>query len=198
MKIFLTGKSSVDYVVAGLGNPGDKYRSTRHNAGFIAIDKLAEKYGVNIDKLKFSGLFTQAKIDGKKVLLVKPMTYMNKSGECISQFLKYYKVSPEKLIVMVDDISLDVGRTRIRREGTHGGHNGLKDICELLSDNKYPRIKIGIGKKPRAEMDLADWVLSKFTNDEIAELDKVSDKCADAVKLIIGGNIDEAMNRYNS
>ena len=198
MNFSLMGKSTVDYVIAGLGNPGDKYSNTRHNAGFIAIDTLAKALGVKIDKLKFCGLYAQAKIGDKKVLLIKPVTFMNKSGECLSQFMKYYKVPAKRLLVLVDDISLDVGKMRIRREGTHGGHNGLKDICALLGDNQYPRIKIGIGKKLHPDMDLADWVLSKFTPSELATLADVADKSVDATKLIIDGKIDEAMNRYNA
>ena len=198
MKFSLFSGGSVDYVIVGLGNPGAKYEHTRHNAGFLAIDKIAEKWNISVSKLKFNGLHGLGKVGDKKVLLVKPVTYMNNSGSCVSQFLNFYKVPPQRLIVICDDISLDVGRMRIRRNGSHGGHNGLRDIEAMIGSREYPRVKVGIGKKPHPQMDLADWVLSKFTAADLKVLDTINSNCEDTVRLLMNNKIDEAMNRYNS
>lgn len=188
----------VEYIVAGLGNPGSKYENTRHNAGFLAIDRLAEKAGVSIDRLKFKGLTAQAEVGGKRVLLLKPSTFMNLSGQSVQEALSFYKLPPNRCIVLFDDISLEPGRMRIRAKGTDGGHNGMKNIIYLTGHDDIPRIKIGVGKKPNPGWDLADWVLSRFTEDEQKALLDAAGKAASAAELIVQGNIDKAMNLYTS
>lgn len=190
--------SSVDFMIVGLGNPGDKYDNTRHNAGFITIDAIAKEYGINMTKLKYKALIGDGNIGGKKVILMKPQTFMNLSGQAVVEAMNFYKLSPEQVCVIMDDISLDVGKMRIRRKGSAGTHNGMRNIIALSGAQTFPRIKIGVGDKPNPNYDLAAWVLSKFTKDERALLDKCAEKSCDAVKLIINGQIDEAMNRYNS
>lgn len=191
---FLSG--SVDYLVIGLGNPGLKYEKTRHNAGFIAVDYMADKLGGS-SRSKSKGEYFSTTISGKKVILLKPMTYMNLSGICVADFMKFYKMDSSKIIVISDDITLPIGRMRIRKKGSHGGHNGLRDISARIGTDDYVRIKVGVGEKPHPEMDLADWVTSKFTPKEFDELKEVSDKVYGAVSDIIDGNIDRAMNKYN-
>ena len=164
----------VEYIVAGLGNPGSKYENTRHNAGFLAIDRLAEKAGVSIDRLKFKGLTAQAEVGGKRVLLLKPSTFMNLSGQSVQEALSFYKLPPNRCIVLFDDISLDVGRVRIRRKGSHGGHNGIRSIVDYLQSENFPRVKIGVGERPNPNYDLADWVLSVFTEEEMKGIREVS------------------------
>ncbi len=190
--------SSVDFMIVGLGNPGDKYDNTRHNAGFITLDAIAKEYGINMTKLKYKALIGDGNIGGKKVILMKPQTFMNLSGQAVVEAMNFYKLSPEQVCVIMDDISLDVGKMRIRRKGSAGTHNGMRNIIALSGAQTFPRIKIGVGDKPNPNYDLAAWVLSKFTKDERALLDKCAEKSCDAVKLIINGQIDEAMNRYNS
>ncbi len=190
--------SSVDFMIVGLGNPGDKYDNTRHNAGFITLDAIAKEYGINMTKLKYKALIGDGNIGGKKVILMKPQTFMNLSGQAVVEAMNFYKLSPEQVCVIMDDISLVVGKMRIRRKGSAGTHNGMRNIIALSGAQTFPRIKIGVGDKPNPNYDLAAWVLSKFTKDERALLDKCAEKSCDAVKLIINGQIDEAMNRYNS
>ena len=187
---------SVEYIVAGLGNPDRKYENTRHNTGFIVLDKIADTLSVRIDRIKFKSLCATAQIGDKKVLLLKPSTYMNLSGQAVTEAMSFYKVPPEKTIIIFDDISLDVGKMRIRRKGSDGGHNGIKNIIYLSGSDAFPRIKIGIGHKPE-KWDLADWVLSSFSADELKKLNEAAEKSFDAVRLITGGNIDKAMNLYN-
>lgn len=187
-----------DYIIAGLGNPGAKYEMTRHNAGFLALDLLSIKQGKDIKKLKHHALCAQMNIGGKKCLVMKPQTMMNNSGEAIGEAAKFYKVPPENIIVIYDDISLDVGKMRIRRKGTAGGHNGIKSIIAHLGSEDFPRIKVGVGKKPNPEYDLAAWVLSKFSKSEQVDLKSTLENAVDAIELITDGKIDEAMNRYNS
>ncbi len=187
----------VEYIIAGLGNPGRKYENTKHNTGFIFMDALAGDLGVRIDKIQFKGLTGQADIDGHRCLLLKPQTFMNNSGESLKAAASFYKVPPEKIIVIFDDISLPVGKIRVRRKGTDGGHNGLKSIIYLLNSDSFPRVKIGIGGKPHPDYDLADWVLSAFSEDEAKLMDEAAKSGVDAVKLIVSGKIDEAMNRFN-
>ena len=189
--------SSVEYIVVGLGNSGTKYENTRHNAGFIAADCLADKLDVRIDRIKYKSLVTTCTISDKKVLLMKPSTYMNNSGLAVVEAMNFYKIKPENVIVIYDDISLDVGKIRIRRKGSDGGHNGIKNIIYLSGSDLFPRIKIGVGHKPE-KWDLADWVLSRFSEDELKTLSETIDKACDAVSLMIGGQIDKAMNLYNS
>ena len=189
---------AVEYIVAGLGNPGRQYENTRHNAGFIALDKLADKYNCNVSKMKYKALIGDCTIAGKRTLLMKPQTFMNLSGEAVVQAMSFYKIPPENVIVLFDDISLDVGRMRIRRKGSDGGQKGMRSIIELSGSSLFPRVKIGIGEKPNPNWQLADWVLSRFTSAEREVLDKVTDNACGAVEYIIAGNIDKAMADFNS
>lgn len=189
---------AVEYIVAGLGNPGRQYENTRHNAGFIALDKLADKYNCNVSKMKYKALIGDCTIAGKRTLLMKPQTFMNLSGEAVVQAMSFYKIQPENVIVLFDDISLDVGRMRIRRKGSDGGQKGMRSIIELSGSSLFPRVKIGIGEKPNPNWQLADWVLSRFTAAEREALDKVTDNACGAVEYIIAGNIDKAMADFNS
>jgi PTH1 family peptidyl-tRNA hydrolase len=189
-------KSKYDFLIVGLGNPGDKYSETRHNVGFCCIDILADELKVNNWKNKFQSTFCDTEIGDKKVMLVKPQTFMNNSGAAVSEIVKFYKISPEKIIVISDDVSLDAGRLRIRKNGSHGGHNGLKDIIELLGTDNFPRVKIGIGKKPDG-WDLADWVLGKYSEEDLKALDAMYENSVEAAKLIMAGKTDDAMNKFN-
>lgn len=189
--------SGVEYIVVGLGNPDRKYESTRHNAGFITVDMLADKIGIRLDRIKYKSLCNTGVIADKKVLLMKPSTYMNNSGQAVVEAMNFFKVPPEKVIVIFDDISLDVGKMRIRRKGSDGGHNGIKNIIYLSGSDMFPRIKIGVGHKPE-KWDLADWVLSNFTDSERKLLDETADKACHAVEYILSGSMDKAMNLYNA
>ena len=194
-KTFATGP--VEYIVVGLGNPDRKYENTRHNAGFIMIDFIADKIGVKINRVKFKSLVGEGNIGGSKVLLMKPSTYMNNSGKAVIEAMKFYKIPPENVIVLLDDINLDVGKMRIRSKGSDGGQKGMRSIIYLSGKDNFPRVKIGIGKKPDPEYDLASWVLSKFTKDELATLEKIAENSYEAVELIIQGKTDRAMNLFN-
>ena len=194
-KIF---SSSVEYMVVGLGNPDKKYENTRHNTGFICLDKVAEKFGANVNRIKFKSLVGECTIDGKKVLLMKPQTYMNNSGQAVVEAMNFYKIPAENVVLIFDDISLDVGKMRIRRKGSDGGQNGVKNIIYLSGKDTFPRIKVGIGKKPHPDYDLAKWVLSKFSNDEIKLIDQMAENCCEALPYILDSNVDKAMNLFNS
>ena len=183
-------------VIVGLGNPGKKYENTRHNIGFAAIDYIAEKEGININTGKHKALVGSGYIDGVKVLLVKPQTFMNLSGESLRPIMDFYKLEPEDFLVIFDDIDLDVGRIRIRRKGSAGGHNGIKSIISHLGSMGFPRIKIGVGAKPPG-YDLADYVLGHFSKADQEILQERFEDVYDAVKLIVGDDITEAMNRHN-
>ena len=189
---------NVDYIIVGLGNPGGEYEATRHNAGFIVIDMLAEECSCAVTKLKFKSLYGTAQIGDKKCILMKPQTYMNNSGEAVRDAAAFYKIPAERIIVVSDDISLDVGKLRIKRKGSDGGHNGLKSIIYQLQSDNFSRIKMGVGKKPHPEYDLAAWVLSRFKNDEVEPLKSAAKNACDAIKLIVGEKIDMAMNKFNS
>ncbi len=197
--IMLFGKKSgaYEYIVTGLGNPGAKYEMTRHNAGFLAIDMLAMKQNKEIKRLKFHALTCDAEIEGKKCLLMKPQTFMNNSGEAIGEAARFYKIPPQNVIVLSDDISLDVGKIRIRRKGSAGGHNGLKSIIAHLGSEDFPRVKIGVGKKPNAYVDLADWVLGRFPKELEPQLKEALENADAAVSLIVQDKLDRAMNLYN-
>lgn len=187
----------VEWLIAGLGNPGDKYRGTRHNAGFVAIDAVAEKAGVKIDRAAHKGLTGRGALAGHGVLFLKPETFMNLSGEAVREAAAFYKIPPEKILVLCDDISFEPGRIRIRRNGSHGGHNGLRNVVELLGSDAFPRIRIGVGQKPRPDYDLVDWVLGKLPEEDAK---KIADRAADfydAASLIVSGRIEDAMNRYS-
>lgn len=188
----------MEYIIVGLGNPGKEYETTRHNAGFLAIDRIAEKLGVKINRLKFKSLTADVMIEGHRCLLLKPSTFMNLSGQAVCEAMQFYKIKAENLIVLFDDISLEPGKLRIRRKGSDGGHNGIKNIIYLSGFDTFPRVKIGVGKKPNPEYNLADWVLSSFSEDDMKKLDDVFNNAYEIVKLILAGNIDKAMNLYNS
>lgn len=187
-----------EYLVVGLGNPGSQYECTRHNAGFIAMDIMAEKLGFDIKRLKFKGLIGDTVIDGHRVAFLKPSTFMNLSGESVRDAMQFYKIPVEKLLVICDDISLAPGRLRIRRKGSAGGHNGLKNIIYLLGRDDFARVKLGVGEKPHPDYDLADWVLGRFTKEQGEALEQACSHCDDIVRLFVAGRLDEAMNRYNS
>ncbi len=187
-----------EFLVVGLGNPGKEYELTRHNVGFLALDRLAEKQGVRIDRAKWRGLYGECTLAGKRCLLIKPQTYMNNSGECLREFANFYQIPPEHILVLFDDISLDPGRLRIRRKGSDGGHNGLKSIIYQLRSDAFPRIKLGVGAKPHPDYNLADWVLGKFPEKERPAVGEAVDRACEAAELIVADKIDEAMNRFNS
>ena len=192
-----TPQGPVEFIIVGLGNPGTKYENTRHNMGFMAIDTLAEKVGADIKKLRFKSLTAEATVGGKKVLLMKPTTFMNNSGEAVVEALNFYKLSTEKLLVLYDDISLDVGKMRIRTKGSAGGHNGIKSIIYLTGSDVFPRIKMGVGQKPNKDYDLADWVLGHFPKEQGEALEQVFANAAAAAELIVSGKTTDAMNKYN-
>lgn len=186
-----------EYIIAGLGNPGMQYDNTRHNAGFNVIDMLAKQYNTEINRLRFKGKTAELTIEGIKCLLLKPTTYINNSGESIVQAMEFYKLDVDKLIVVCDDISLDCGKIRIRRKGSHGGHNGLRSIIDLTGRDDFQRIKVGVGKKPHPDYDLAKWVLGKFNSDDTEKMKISAENACESIKLMIQGKTDEAMNKYN-
>ena len=191
------GKKGESWLIVGLGNPGSQYARTRHNCGFRAIDILAEKLGCRIDRLKFQGLYCQTNYNGKKLFLLKPQTYMNLSGRSVLQLSAYFNIPPQRIIVMFDDISLAPGFLRVRQEGSAGGHNGIKSIIQELGSQDFPRVKIGVGAKPNAGQDLADWVLSAFSSSEEKALSVALADAGDAALSIIDNGIPETANRYN-
>lgn len=190
-------KAQESWLIVGLGNPGKEYGNTRHNAGFRAIDLLAEALGCKIDKGKFQGLYGQTVHNGRKLYLLKPQTYMNLSGRSVLQLSAYYQIPPQRIIVLFDDISLEPGRLRIRADGSAGGHNGIKSIIGDLGSQAFPRVKIGVGAKIHPEQDLADWVLSSFSAGEEKALSASLPKAAEAALCIIDHGIGEAANRFN-
>ena len=191
------GKASETWLIVGLGNPGKEYVRTRHNCGFRALDILAEKLNCKVDKGKFQGLYGQCNYRGKKLLLLKPQTFMNLSGRSVLQISAYFNVPPQRIIVMFDDISLEPGRLRVRADGSAGGHNGIKSIIQEVGSQDFPRVKIGVGAKPNPEFDLADWVLSRFPTEEQKVLFEKLGDASEAVRLMVSGKFDEAMNRFN-
>lgn len=191
------GRKSENWLIVGLGNPGKEYTKTRHNCGFRAIDILADKLGCKIDKAKFQGLYGQTTYNGKKLFLLKPLTYMNLSGRSVLQLSAYFNIPPQRIIVMFDDISLEPGRLRVRADGSAGGHNGIKSIISELGSQDFPRVKIGVGAKPHPEQDLADWVLSSFSPQEEKALCPALDNAGEAALCVIDKGISEAANRFN-
>lgn len=187
-----------EFLVVGLGNPGNKYTYTRHNSGFLCLDMLSDKLNFRIDRLKFKSLICDTTINGHRCIVMKPQTFMNNSGEAVRECAAFYKIPAEKVIVIYDDISLDVGKLRIRRKGTDGGHNGIKSIIYHLNSDQFPRIKVGCGKKPHPEYDLADWVLSEFKKDELKALEPALENACKALELLLDNNTEKAMNLYNS
>lgn len=190
------GRTSETWLIVGLGNPGREYERTRHNAGFRALDILADKLGCKVDKLKFQGLYGQVSHKGRKLLLLKPQTYMNLSGRSVLQLSAFFHVPPQNIIVLFDDISLEPGRLRLRKDGSAGGHNGIKSIIAELGSQDFPRVKIGVGAKPHPDFDLADWVLSAFSAQEEKALQPALERAADAALAIIDLGLPEASNRY--
>ena len=187
----------VKYIVAGLGNPGKEYENTRHNAGFLSVDYIAQKKGVCIDRAKFKALTAVTEIGGKGVLLMKPQTFMNLSGEAVGEAARFYKLAPENIIVISDDVNLDVGRLRVRGSGSAGGQKGLNDIIETMGTEAIPRIRVGVGKKPHPDYDMRDWVLSCFSAEECKLLGDVYPRVLTGVEHIVAGDIDGAMQLCN-
>lgn len=192
-----TDTAPVSFIIAGLGNIGKQYERTRHNAGFLAIDYIAERLGVKINRVKFHSTVAEATVGGVRVLLMKPTTLMNNSGVAVGEAAAFYKIPPERVLILHDEISFDAGVIRIRRKGSAGGHNGLKSIIAHLSSDGFPRIKIGVGKKPSPEYDLVDFVLGKFPEADLSAIAARYSDMAEAVFMIVGGDIDGAMNKYS-
>ena len=191
------GRNKETWLIVGLGNPGNEYAHTRHNCGFRAIDILAEKLGCKIDKLKFQGLYAQTTYNGRKLMLLKPQTFMNLSGRSVLQLSAYFNIPPERIIIMFDDISLQPGRLRVRADGSAGGHNGIKSIISELGSQDFPRVKIGVGAKPSPDTDLADWVLSGFTASEEKALADALKNAGDAALSIMERGVQKTANLYN-
>ena len=188
---------AVEWLIVGLGNPGDKYAATRHNAGFLAVEHLARQEKLSIKKIKFKSLVCDTVLEGKRCMIMKPSTFMNNSGEAVGECARFYHIAPEHIIVIYDDINFAPGIMRIRKKGSDGGHNGMKSIIYHLNSNAFPRIRIGVGAKPHPDYDLVDWVLSKFSEKEFEALEPALDNACEAIRLIVKGEIDEAMNRFN-
>lgn len=191
-------KSTYDWLIVGLGNPGAEYEKTRHNAGFMAVDLLADKEDFKFTKRKFNGVCGEFKLKDKRILVLKPETFMNNSGTAVAAAKNFYKIPLENIIILCDDMMLDVGKIRIRRKGSHGGHNGIRDIIQHLGTEEFARIKIGVGKKPRPDYDVISWVLGKFPQELSEDLDKSIERSVKAIKEIISRGIDSAMNKYNN
>ena len=199
ISLFGTNKksSSLDWIVVFLGNPGDKYENTRHNVGFMTADALGEKLNKPIQRQKFKALTNVVEYGGCRVLLMKPTTYMNLSGEAVREACMFYKLPPERVLVVSDDVSLPVGKIRLRRNGTAGGHNGLRSIIGQLHSDQFPRLKIGVGAKPHPDYDMADWVLGRFSKEDRKAIDAAIDRALDAMECLFTQGIDKAMSRYN-
>ena len=193
----LFGRSGCDWMIVGLGNPGKEYEKTRHNVGFRSVELVAGQLKTKIDKVKFKALTRMVNHQGKKILLVEPQTYMNLSGAAVSALAAYYKVKPDHILVIFDDISLPVGRIRIRRDGSAGGHNGIKSIIQSLGTDQFPRVKVGVGAKPHPDYDLADWVLSKFSAQEEKALAPALENAAAAALLLLEQGVEKAASAYN-
>ena len=187
----------IDFLVVGLGNYGKQYENTRHNAGFRALNALADDLGADVKRARFSALCGEGNIGDKRVLLMLPQTYMNNSGEAVAAAMKFYKLEPSQLLVFSDDVSLPLGTVRVRRKGSDGGQKGLRSIITYLGTEDFVRIKLGVGEKPHPQMELADWVLSRFTKAEGETMDAAAKTAAEAAKLAITDSVDAAMNRYS-
>ena len=195
--MFLTPSGSVSWLVVFLGNPGPKYECTRHNAGFMAGDALAKKLGVSINRARFKALTAAAEIGGEKVLLMKPQTFMNLSGDAVGEAARFYKVPPEHILVVSDEISLPLGKLRVRPKGSAGGHNGLKSIIAALGSDAFPRIRLGVGAPPHPDYDMADWVLSVFRNQDLEDMLSAAERAGEAVIGYISDGPERTMNRFN-
>lgn len=191
-------QGAVEYIICGLGNPGTQYEGTRHNIGFMTIDTLCEKYKLDCKKLRFKSLTCDAMLSGKRCLIMKPTTFMNNSGEAVTEAMSFYKIPPERTIIVFDDISLEPGKLRIRRKGSDGGHNGIKSIIYLSGSDMFPRIKMGVGAKPHPDYNLADWVLGHFKKEQAEALETAMDNAVSSIELMVGGKMNEAMNKFNS
>ena len=189
--------SGVEWLVVGLGNPGDKYENTRHNVGFLTIDHIAEEQRVPVQKLKYRALTNTVELGGAKALLMKPVTYMNLSGEAVGEAARFYKIPADHVLVISDDVSLPIGKLRIRKGGSAGGHNGLKNIIQHLGTDQFPRVRVGVGQKPHPDYDLADWVLGKFQGEDKKVMDEAVKRAADAVECILKEGAARAMTRFN-
>ncbi|WRS27033.1 aminoacyl-tRNA hydrolase [Oscillospiraceae bacterium MB08-C2-2] len=187
----------VNWLVVGLGNPGREYEQTRHNAGFIALDYIAREMGIPLKKVRFKSWCGDGTLAGQRVLLLKPSTYMNNSGEAVGEAASFYKIPPERIVILFDDVSLEPGAMRIRRDGSAGGHNGIKSILQHLGSDAFPRVKIGVGQKPNPSYDMAAWVLGKLSSEDTKKMEPLWDAIYQSTQLIVGGDIAEAMNRFN-
>lgn len=188
---------SVEFMIVGLGNPGKQYENTRHNAGFMAVDAIAKREHTEIKRIKYKGLVGECRIAGVRTLLLKPSTFMNLSGQSVQEAMQFYKLPPERVLILFDDINLEPGKLRIRRKGSDGGHNGMKNIIYLSGSDQFPRIKLGVGQKPHPDYNLADWVLSRFSEQEGKSMETAFQNAAAASELIAKGEIDRAMSLYN-
>ena len=186
-----------EYIIVGLGNPGKKYHFTRHNAGFLMMDYLSQRCGVSVDRVKFKALVGEATIEGKRVLLMKPQTFMNASGEAVQEATAFYKIPMKNVLVLSDDVSLSVGRVRVRRKGSDGGQRGLRSIITLMNTDDFPRIRFGVGEKPHPDYELADWVLSEFNEPEKKQLFSAFETAYDGVLKVLNGDLDGAMQTCN-
>ncbi len=195
--MFFTKKPPVTWIVAGLGNPGEQYEYTRHNAGFLVADALGDKGDFPIQKLKYHALTNTAEIGGQGVLVMKPTTFMNLSGEAVGEAARFYKIPADHVLIISDDVDLPLGKLRIRRSGSAGGHNGLKSIIQHLGTDQFPRLRVGVGGKPNPDYDMADWVLSKVTGEDRKLLEETVKRAADAVECILKSGVEPAMNKYN-
>lgn len=195
--MFFKKSGGVDWLLVCLGNPGDQYENTRHNVGFMVADELGERLRVPIQKLKYKALTNTVTLGGQKVLVMKPVTYMNLSGEAVRQAADFYKVVPDHVLVVSDDTSLALGKLRIRKGGSAGGHNGLKNIIQHLGTDQFPRLRLGVGEKPHPDYDLADWVLGKFQGEDKKQVDQAVKKAADAIECILSQGLDKGMNKFN-
>lgn len=195
--IFGKKAGGVDWLLVCLGNPGDSYENTRHNAGFLVADEVAGRQNVPIQRLKFRALTNTVTLGGHKVLLMKPVTYMNLSGEAVQEAAAFYKVPPERILVVSDEVALPPGRLRVRKGGSAGGHNGLKNIIAHLGTDQFPRIRVGVGQKPHPDYDMADWVLGKLQGEDKKAVDGAVKRAADAVECLIAEGPDKAMNQFN-
>lgn len=195
--MFFSKKAPVAWLVVGLGNPGDKYENTRHNAGFMAVDELGERGSFPIQRLKFHALTNTATLGGQGVLVMKPTTFMNLSGDAVAEAAAFYKIPADHIIVVCDDVSLPLGKLRIRKSGSAGGHNGLKHIIARLGTDQFLRVRMGVGGKPHPDYDMADWVLGKFSGPDRDTIRAEAVRAADAVECILREGADKAMNRFN-
>ena len=195
--LFGKGSGGADWLIVGLGNPGEKYERTRHNVGFLVVDALAERLGVPVQKLKHRALTNTVRLAGQKALLMKPVTFMNLSGEAVGDAARFYKLPPERVLVISDDTALPLGKLRLRKGGSAGGHNGLKSIIQHLGTDQFPRLRVGVGEKPRPDYDMADWVLGKLQGEDWKAMEAAVDRAADAVEHVLAHGVDAAMNRFN-